>query len=95
MFVYTINICLSIVTLVFFGMVSTSVSKASGKRKCVFLTIETKLEMLKRLSKGESGPSLFKIYNAETSVTLKCKKINWKNMAKNWILKKGHKTEKH
>ena len=36
-------------------MASTTVSKASGKQKCMFLTIETKLEMLKRLPKCEIG----------------------------------------
>lgn len=40
---------------------------SSSKKKHTFLTIETKLKILERLGKGESGVSLAKIYGVGTS----------------------------
>ena len=46
-------------------MGSTSFSKASGKWKCVFLTIETKLEIFKRLSKGAVSYTHLDVYKRQ------------------------------
>lgn len=39
----------------------------SGKKKHNFLTIEKKIEILEKMSKGESGASLARMYGVGTS----------------------------
>lgn len=58
-------------------------SSLSNKRKHKFLSIEDKLEILRRLSKGESGASLAKIYGVGTSTIsdIKAKKDSLQRFA--------------
>jgi len=55
----------------------------SKKKKHNFLTVETKLEILARLKKGESGVSLAQIYNVGTSTIsdIKAKRVQLEQFA--------------
>lgn len=56
---------------------------SSSKKKHTFLNVETKLKILERLSKGESGASLAKIYGVGTSTIsdIKAKKAQLEQFA--------------
>ena len=53
------------------------------KKKHTFLTVETNLEILARLKKGESGVSLAQIYNVGTSTIsdIKAKRVQLEQFA--------------
>jgi hypothetical protein len=71
-------------------------ASCSKKRKHTFLTIETKLEILKKLSKGESGASLAKFYGVGTSTIsdIKAKKDGIEKFALKMDSEEGSQTRK-